>query len=103
MKKLATITLTGALLLSAAAPASAHTNNVRNAQHEAAELAREVWLDDDSLDYGWADCSRQSPHRVSCYAVNDYAGGLECWTRVTVQMSRASYRYSVSYGRTACF
>jgi len=99
---IATITLTGALLLGIAAPASAHTININVARGEAADLARDVYLGDDSNDYGWAGCTRQSLHRVTCFAVTGYDDGSECWTRVTTQLSRTSYRYSVHYGVSEC-
>ena len=101
-KKLATITLTGALLLGIAAPASAHTINVNVARQAASDLARDLYLNDDATDYGWASCTRQSLHRVSCLAVTGYDDGSECWTRVSAQLSRTSYRHRIIYGGGDC-
>lgn len=93
-----------------AAPASAAAYIPRSiAIEEAMDLARDVYLDGDAVDWGWDDCERHSSRRVSCYAVVDWdhdENGYEdyqCSTRVTVTARKYARGYATTYGRPDCY
>ena len=101
-KIISTALVATAVSLSAVEAASAHYFPARFAQQEATQFAREVYLGDNSTDYGYESCLRNTSHRVSCLAVVNYEG-YDCATRIFTQSSKRSYRYVTTYGTPRCY
>ena len=101
MKKLI---ITGAIVGSMLVPsaASAHYVKVTPAREAATQVARDVYLETNADDYGYAACKRQSAHRVSCLAVVTFEDGSSCEQRVYIQSRAARYQYVTTYGRVYC-